>query len=113
MREAVCRGIYHFYANDQALEGYRTGKFPDGAVLADELLEMTQPAGGVSFDGTRRGVGVMVRDSLRYQETGGWGFGAFDGEGRTQTLNADAQKACFACHVAKKDHAYVFTDFHD
>ena len=106
-------GIYHFYANELGLEGYRKGKFPDGAILADELLEIRQPGDGPSFDGPRRGVGVMVRDSRRYQQTGGWGFGAFDGDGRVQTLNAEEQQACFACHVARKDHAYVFTEYHE
>ena len=106
-------GIFHFYANELGLEGYRTGKFPDGAVLADELLEIRQPAAGVSFDGPRRGVGVMVRDSQRYKDTGGWGFGAFDGASQIQSLDTDGQKACFACHAAKKDHSYVFTDFHE
>lgn len=105
-------GIFHFYANDLALEGYRTGKFADGAIFADELLEIKQKE-EVGFDGPRRGVGVMVRDSQRFRDTGGWGFGAFDGDGRTQTLAADGQKACFACHAARKDHAYVFTEYHE
>ena len=29
-------GFHHYYANDKALEGYRTGKFPEGSVIVDE-----------------------------------------------------------------------------
>src|SRR4029450_12382223 len=29
-------GLHHFYANAKALEGYRTGPFPRGAVLTDD-----------------------------------------------------------------------------
>ncbi|HEX6929881.1 MAG TPA: cytochrome P460 family protein, partial [Gammaproteobacteria bacterium] len=34
-------GIHHLYANDKAMEGYRSGKFPDGAVIVFDLLEAT------------------------------------------------------------------------
>src|ERR1044071_6955216 len=30
--------IFHFYANPQAVEGYRTGKFPNGSTLVRETL---------------------------------------------------------------------------
>src|ERR1041384_5195982 len=32
-------GIHHLYANEQAMQGYRSGKFPDGAVIVFDLLE--------------------------------------------------------------------------
>jgi len=35
---AAFGGIHHLYANEQALEGYRAGTFPDGAVIAFDLL---------------------------------------------------------------------------
>ena len=31
-------GIHHYYANEQALEGYRTGAFPNGSVIVDEAV---------------------------------------------------------------------------
>ena len=30
--------IYHFYANPQAVDGYRTGKFGNGSILVRETL---------------------------------------------------------------------------
>src|SRR5215469_18954525 len=38
-------GIHHIYANDKALEGYETGKFPDGSVIVYDLLETKEIAG--------------------------------------------------------------------
>src|ERR1043165_9995737 len=29
-------GFHHFYANAVAIEGYRSGKFPNGSVIVDE-----------------------------------------------------------------------------
>src|SRR5262249_19210075 len=39
--------VYHFYANPQAIDGYRTGKFPNGSVLVRETLR-TVPGEGES-----------------------------------------------------------------
>jgi Cytochrome P460 len=32
-------GIHHIYANPAALEGYKTGLFPDGSIIAFDRLE--------------------------------------------------------------------------
>lgn len=103
---AVNGGIHHFYANDKALEGYRTGAFPDGSVLVDDLLEAKEAA-GVTSDGPRRRVAVMVKESLRYRETGGWGFEVFKGEGRNAALDTAAKAACFACHKNGRDSVFI------
>jgi len=104
-------GIHHFYANEKAMEGYRTGKFPDGSVLIDDLLEVKESA-GVTSEGSRRRVAVMVKDSQRYRETGGWGFEIFAGDNQTDgTLTAEAKAACLACHGKQKDRDYVFSQF--
>ena len=36
-------GIHHIYANQSALEGYRTGSFADGSVIIFDLLEAPRP----------------------------------------------------------------------
>jgi hypothetical protein len=30
-------GLHHIYANKEAMEGYRTGKFPDGSIIGFDL----------------------------------------------------------------------------
>ncbi len=91
-------GLHHYYANQKALEGYRTGQFPDGAVLIDDLLELTEKD-GVGSEGTRKRVAVMLKDSTKFRETGGWGYEVFKGDESVASLNAEARTACFKCHA--------------
>ena len=90
-------GYHHFYANEQAMEGYRTGTFPDGSILIDDGLEATEK-GGVTMEGPRRRVAVMVKDSRRFADSQGWGFESFPGDGRDGSLSAAQKGACLACH---------------
>jgi cytochrome c551/c552 len=100
-------GLHHFYANAKGVEGYRTGAFPDGAVLVDDLLETKDTATpGVTSEGPRRRLAVMVKDSQRFAKTGGWGFEVFPGDTQTASLNADGRAACFACHQKAKNAVY-------
>ena len=36
-------GIHHLYANPKAVAGYKSGKFPDGAIIVFDLLEAKSP----------------------------------------------------------------------
>jgi len=103
-------GIHHFYANEKAREGYRTGKFRDGSVLIDDLLEVKE-SGGITSEGARRRVAVMAKDSERYRDSGGWGFEIFRGDQSDAVLTPEAKAACFACHAKQKDHDSVFSEF--
>ena len=106
-------GVFHFYANDKAMAGLRTGSYPDGAILAEEMLDWLSNASGGAKEGQRRIVGVMVKDSLRYGSTGGWGYGTFDDGSRTDKLDAKGREACYQCHVPRKDQGYVFTEYRE
>ena len=64
-------GIHHIYANDEAVTGYQDGRFPDGAVIAFDLLEAVRADNAVT-EGARKVLGVMHKDSERYPATGGW-----------------------------------------
>ena len=104
-------GIHHLYANPQAIEGYRTGRFPDGAIIVFDLLE-ANPADHAVTEGARKVVGVMRRDSRLYSTTGGWGFEGFAGDSKTQrVVGSNAAKACFACHQAQSAHGFVFSSY--
>src|SRR5262245_53765109 len=101
-------GIHHFYANEKALAGYKSGRFPDGSILIDDLLEIKE-SGGISSEGARRRVAVMLKDGARYRDTGGWGFEIFKGDESTPALSAEGKAACFACHGKQKDRDSVFS----
>src|SRR5262245_38846334 len=86
-------GLHHIYANEKAMGGYRAGRFPDGSVLVFELLETRENA-GVTTEGPRKRVGVMVKESKRYADTGGWGVESFQGDSQTERrLNAEGRIA--------------------
>jgi len=105
-------GIHHYYANDKAMEGYRTGKFRDGSVIVDEGVSTKDgegPAKGILLEGERRRVEVMVKNDQLYKETGGWGFEAFAGDGQTGKLQADGRAQCHSCHAKAKERDYVFS----
>ena len=104
-------GIHHIYANDRALEGYDSGKFPDGSVIVYDLLETKEVAGN-TLEGQTRRVDVMIKQSERYASTGGWEFMSFSGNNQTDGKLASARQAtCAGCHSHKKDHDSVFSDF--
>jgi hypothetical protein len=106
-------GLFHFYANDKAMEGLRTGSYPDGAILAEEMLEWLASATGGGKEGQRRLVGVMVKNSQRYSSTGGWGYGTFDDGSRVDKLDGKARETCHQCHIARQAQGYVFTVYRE
>lgn len=100
--------IHHIYANEKAVEGYRTGHFPEGAVLIADWFVLEEKRGALRH-GPRHSIDVMIRDS-RYSDTGGWGFEKFDKDSRTtRTVGPNAVKSCFECHVGAQDREYVFS----
>ncbi len=60
---------------------------------------MARPATNIQF---------MVKDSIKYASTGGWGFAQFnDGKPADEALH----NTCFACHVPVKTRDFVFTHY--
>lgn len=110
---AAFGGIHHIYANDAALQGYRSDAFPDGAVLVFDLLEAEHADHAVT-EGERKVVGVMHKNAARYPNTGGWGFEGFaGGDPNTRVVGSEAESACFACHAPLADSDYVFSQLRD
>jgi Cytochrome P460 len=106
-----CAFLHHVYANKKAEQGYRSGKFPDGAILVFDLLEAKVVDNTVQ-EGTRKVLGVMTKQARKYSDTGGWGFEGFKGDSKTErAVGQNAAAACFQCHTAQKDHDFVFSTF--
>lgn len=102
-------GIHHLYANRQAMEGYKKGKFPDGAVIVFDLLE-AKTADNTVTEGERKVVGVMYKDAKKYKDTGGWGYEGFAKDSNTErAVGKNAATACHQCHIAQKDKDFVFS----
>lgn len=104
-------GFTHIYANPLAIKGYQTGKFPDGAIIVFDVLEKISLKTGEKA-GKRKFIDVMVRDSKRFENTGGWGFQEFfDSTGKTGVLTTAEQQKCFSCHATQKEREYVFSKY--
>jgi hypothetical protein len=104
--------------NDVAIKAYREGKlpFPDGTIIArlawshvpseenNRVFGRTQ-----SFvAGSATNVQFMVKDSVKYAATGGWGFAQFkEGKPADEAL----LKTCFPCHEPVKARDFVFTRY--
>jgi cytochrome P460 len=103
--------IYHIYANEKAVAGYRNNKqFADGSVIVVDFFETKDDNGKLS-EAARAQVAMMVKDSQRYAKTGGWGFEQFKGDSQTESmLKADGAASCYACH-GQKETSGVFTTY--
>ncbi len=103
-------GIHHIYANKKALEAMKKGKpYPDGSVLVFDLLE-AKTGNNAIVEGPRKIIGVMEKDSMRFAQTGGWGFEGFKDDTRERAVT-DPKGACFNCHEPQKKTDYVFSSY--
>jgi len=107
---AIIGGFQHIYANPQAMEGYRTRAFPEGSVIVFDWLEMKDKDGAFA-EGARRQVDVMVKDSLRFEKTGGWGFQRFAKDSKTELAATPAPQEGFACHDKLKKDGLVLSSY--
>jgi hypothetical protein len=105
--------------NDIAVKAYREGKlpFPDGAIIAriawslDASEENNKTFGRAqSFvaGAPKNGVQFMVKDSIKYAATGGWGYAHFDD---SKSAGAAVLKSCFPCHQAITSRDFIFTRY--
>ena len=115
--------------NPVMIKAYQAGlpgngkPFPDGAKMAKihwnpKKLE-TFPSATVP--GTQHDVDFMVKDSKRFADSGGWGYGVFDYDAASDTFTpggltgkppqGNDAKCGAACHTRVKTRDYVFTDY--
>jgi len=104
------QGIHHVYANEKALQGIQNGEFRDGAKIVFDLLKEDKKT-SASVEGERVLLGIMVKDTSRYQQTGGWGFEAWKGNSQTQRLVNDHGQSCFQCHASQDKQGFVFSQW--
>ena len=103
--------IYHIYANEKAVEGYRTRKFADGSMIVSVFYD-TKETDGKLEETTRLAVAVMAKDSKRFASTGGWGFEQFKGDSEIERmLNAEGVAGCYGCHSKQKEQDLVYSTF--
>ena len=106
--------------NDVAIEAYREGRrpFPEGTIIARLAWSyVASEENNKAFGKTqsfvagapKNGLQFMVKDSIKYASTGGWGYSQF--ADAKPLVDQAALQSCFACHQAVRDRDFVFTDY--
>ena len=115
--------------NPAMIAAYKAGfpgngkPIPDGAKMAKIhwKAKQAEEPGTPWVPGALDDVDFMVKDSKRFADSGGWGWGVFEYDAASKTFRpgntkdkppqAHDAKCGFACHTAVKDHDYVFTEY--
>jgi len=116
--------------NPAMVDAYKAGipangkPVPDGAKMAKlhyvpKVRE--EIPGQPTVPGTLHDIDFMVKDSKRFADSGGWGYGAFEydaasdsfrpGDETSTPPQAHDAKCGFACHTVVQANDYVFTEY--
>ena len=116
--------------NPAMIDAYQAGipgngkPFPDGAKMAKihwKPKASEDAPGPTTVAGALHDVDFMVKDSARFADSGGWGYGAFKYDAAADTFTpvteadqppqANDAKCGFACHTIVQGKDYVFTEY--
>ena len=117
-------------ANPVAIDAYRAGipgngkPFPDGSKLSKlewRPAKSTTAPYDIKVPGNNYAAEIMVKDSKKFADSGGWGYAAFVPDGATGKYKpagldhvppqGNDAKCGAACHTIVKGKDYVFTEY--
>ena len=122
-------GIAAIVANPVMIKAYEAGvpgngkPFPDGAkmVKIHWIPKKMEAFPSATVPGTQHDVDLMMKDSKRFADSGGWGYATFDYDASSDTFTpgtladkppqGNDAKCGFVCHTTVKNRDYVFTDY--
>jgi len=96
---------------------------PDGAKMAKIhwTTKDLETFSGATVPAVQHDADFMVKDSKRFADSGGWGWGAFEYDAKSDTFKpadmtakppqGNDAKCGFACHTKVKSDDYVFTKY--
>lgn len=95
-------GMHSIYANPAAMDGYKSGRFPEGSVIVFDNHQVFNFQ-GTDLPAQRRFIDVMEKNG------GAWRFSEFDKDSKA-VRNVDVaqgKQQCAACHTkAPTDQVY-------
>ena len=116
--------------NPVMIDAYKAGipdngkPFPDGAKMAKihwNPKKNEQAPGQPTVPGTLHDVDFMVKDRMRFADSGGWGWAVFTHDAASETFmpgtradhppQGNDAKCGFACHTVVQNRDYVFTEY--
>lgn len=109
-------GMHLIYVNAKGFPVLKAAgpyPYPDGTVFADDVHEFSLKDGSY-VEGPKKAVTVMVKDSKKYPNTGGWGFQVWLASDLSKPLVPDSDhaiQACFTCHTPQKSQDFTFSTF--
>lgn len=107
---SIIGGFNHVYANDKAMIGYKTGNFPNGSIIVSDVIHAIDDS-LLTLEGARVHIDVMVKDTIHFQDPGGWRFETFDKESKSiRMLTPISRLECNKCH-RKNNTDMVFSDY--
>ena len=112
------------------IDAYKAGipgngkPFPDGAQMVkvhwNARVNAAEPD-APTVPGAQHDVDLMLKDSKRFADSGGWGYGAFEYDAPSNTFRpanlgdrppqAHDARCGLTCHTAAKSRDYVFTEY--
>lgn len=116
-------------ANPVMIAAYKAGipgngkAFPDGSKMVKIHWDPKKLDGfpSAQVPGAQHDVDIMVKDSKRFADSGGWGWGAFEYDVKSGTFSpadetakppqAHDAKCGLACHTIAKKRDLVFTNY--
>jgi hypothetical protein len=123
------KAIAVILGNPAMIAAYKAGipangkPVPDGAKMAKVhwAPKKNQFFPTATVPGTQQNVDFMVKDSKRFADSGGWGYGVFDYDAATDKFTPGTMagnppqgndaKCGFACHTIVKSRDFVFTEY--
>jgi hypothetical protein len=116
--------------NPAMIDAYKSGvpgngkPFPDGAKMAKihwNARKAESEPGQPLVPGTLHDIDFMVKDSKRFADSGGWGYGEFEydaasdmfrpGTVTDQPAQANDAKCGYACHTIVQKQDFIFTAY--
>jgi hypothetical protein len=116
--------------NPAMINAYKAGipengkPLPDGAKMAKVHWNTIKPEsypGPPTVPGTLHDIDFMVKDSKRFADSGGWGYGAFEFDVASNSFRPaisndrppqeNDAKCGAACHTIAQKRDYVFTEY--
>ncbi len=116
--EAAFPDFHNVYIHPDDYRHYRrTGEFPDGTVLAKELVSVgatSAVSGNGFFQGEFTGFEYAVKDAARFpDEPSNWAYFTYGHSyPLAEVAAAQPTAACAACHVAAAADDMVFTQYY-
>ena len=115
-------GLKAILGNPAMIQTYKDGfpdngrAVPDGAMMAKiEWSKEANPASpyAVIVPGALKSLAFMVKDSRRFADSGGWGYGKFEYNAATDTMTPSGTgSGCgYTCHTRVKSRDFVFTNY--